>query len=36
MDTKDKKKFEYKTLRLTDGYQYESEEEQQHTSKRTT
>ena len=33
LDTKNKKLFYYKKLRLTDNYQYESEEEQQ-TSKK--
>ena len=34
LNTKDTKKNDYKKLRLTDDYQYESEEEkEQHTSK---
>ena len=34
MNTKDKKKFDYTNLKLTDGYKYNSEdEEQQQTSK---
>ena len=35
MNTKDTKKFNYKKLRLTDDYQYESEEEKEQTSKRS-
>ena len=34
LNTKSKKPFYYKKLRLTDGYQYESEEEKQQTSKK--
>ena len=35
LNTKNRKKFDYKKLRLTDDYQYESEEEeQQQTSKK--
>ena len=33
LNTKNKKRFYYKKLRLTDDYQYESEEEKQKTSK---
>ena len=32
LNTKNKKRFYYKKLRLTDDYQYESEEEKQQTS----
>ena len=32
LNTKDRKKFDYKKLRLTNDYQYESEEEQEQTS----
>ena len=35
LDTKNRKKFDYKKLRLTDDYQYESEEEQEQTSKKS-
>ena len=36
LKTKDTKKFDYKKLRLTDDYQYESEEEkEQQTSKKS-
>ena len=34
LNTKSKKPFYYKKLRLTDDYQYESEEEKQQTSKK--
>ena len=33
LNTKDTKKINYKTLRLTDHYQYESEEEKEQTIK---
>ena len=33
MGTKNRIKFDYKKLRLTDDYQYPSEEEEQQTSK---
>ena len=35
MDTKDRKNFNYTKLRLTDDYQYESEEEQEQSSKKS-
>ena len=35
MNTKDTKKFNYKKLRLTDDYQYESKEEKEQTSKKS-
>ena len=34
MDTENKKKFDYKKLRLTDDYQYSFKEEEQKTSKK--
>ena len=34
LNTKDKKRFLLKKLRLTDDYQYDSEEEKQQTSKK--
>ena len=34
MDTKDRKKFDYKKLRLTEDYLYPSEEEEQQISKK--
>ena len=34
LNTKNRKKFDYKKLRLIDDYQYESEEEEQQTSKK--
>ena len=35
LDTKDRKKFNYKKLRLTDNYQFESEDEKEQTSKKS-
>ena len=36
LNTKNRKKFDYKKLRLTDDYQYLSEEEQEETSEKST
>ena len=36
LDTENRKKFDYKKLRLTDDYQYPSEEEQEQTSEKPT
>ena len=36
LDTENRKKFDYKKLRLTDDYQYLSEEEQEETSEKST